>query len=116
MEKILIFIKDVIKSIILGIIISLILILISALGAILVKRGNIKVTLEIVRSTLFIVGSLGLLIYAGFMLKRDARRPLENSQQWKEKFQIITFANVLLIINSLILISGVVIDNVRYYL
>ncbi len=116
MDKILTFIKDLIKSMILGIIISLVLIVISTLGAILVKRGNIKVTLEVVRSTLFIIGGFGLIVYAGFLLKRDARRPLENNEQWKEKFQVITFANVLLIINSLILISGIVIDNIRYYL
>lgn len=116
MDKILSFIKDVIKSIMLGIIISLVLILISTLGAILVKQGNLKITLEIVRSTLFIVGGLGLIVNSGFILKRDARRPLENNEQWKERFQAITFVNVLLIINSMILISGIVIDNIRYYL
>jgi hypothetical protein len=116
MDKTLILIKDIIKSIILGLIISLILILISALGAILVKHGGTKVTLEVVRSTLFIVGGLGLIVFSGFILKRGARRPLQNAEQWKEKFQIITFVNVLLIVNIAILISGVVIDNIRYYM
>ncbi|GCD12046.1 hypothetical protein [Clostridium tagluense] len=116
MDKVLIFIKDIIKSIILGLIISLILILISTLGAILIKRDGAKVTLEVVRSTLFVVGGLGLIVYSAFILKRDARRSLENEKQWKERFQIINFVNVLLIVNVVILVSGVVIDNIRYYL
>ncbi|MBZ9607032.1 hypothetical protein G9F73_004190 [Clostridium estertheticum] len=116
MDKILIFIKDIIKSIILGLIISLILILISILGAILVIHGGTKVTLEIVRSTLFIVGGLGLIVYSGFILKRNARRSLRNDKQWKERFQVINFVNVLLIVNIMILISGIVIDDIRYYL
>ncbi|MBU3145356.1 hypothetical protein [Clostridium sp. CF012] len=116
MDKFLILIKDIIKSIILGLIISLILILISTLGAILVKPGNIKGTLEVVRSALFIVAGLGLFVYSGFILKKGARRPLENAEQWKEKFQVLTFFNVLLIVNIVILSSGIVIDNIRYYM
>lgn len=116
MNKILIVIKDIIKSIILGLIISLILIVISTLGAILIKNGGVKGTLEVVRSTLFIIGGLGLIVYSGFILKRDARRTLDNDKQWKEKFQVINFVNVLMIVNIMILVSGIVIDNIRYYL
>lgn len=116
MVKISILIKDVSKSIVLGLIISFILVVISALGAILAKHGGAKATLEVVRSALLMVGSLGLIVYAGFMLKRDARRPLENQDQWKEWFHTISFVNVFLISNIVVLISGIAVDYIEYYL
>lgn len=116
MNKVLMFTKDIAKSIALGLIISLALILISALGAILVKHGGVKATLEVVRSTLFIVGGLGLIIYSGFILKRGARRTLENNSQWKERFGVINFVNVLMITNIVIIFSGIAVDYIKFTL
>lgn len=108
--------KDIIKSIIVGLVISLILTVISALVFTLVKHGGTKATLETVRSTLFIVGAFGLILYSGFILKRNARRALRNEWKWKEWFQVMSFVNVLLIVNIVILSLGIVIDNIRYYM
>lgn len=116
MYKILNIIKDIIKAIIVGLVISFILIVVSALGATLIKRGGTKITLEVIRSTLFIIGSLGLILFSGFILKKDARRSLRNNWKWRKQFQVINFIHVLLIIDIMILSSGIVIDNIRFYM
>lgn len=107
--------KDIIKSILVGMIVSLVLIIISGLGSILVNGIDIKGTLDIMKSTLFIIGAFGLLIFSGFILKRDSRRPLIYEKQWKEKFKVIKFQNVLMFIAIMILCFGIILDRISYY-
>jgi len=115
MSKIMSYFKDIIKSLMVGIIVSLVLIIISGLCSILVNGNNIKNTLDIMKNTLFIIGAFGLLLFSGFILKRDSRRPLIYEKQWKEKFKIIQFQNVLMFIAIMILCFGIILDRIIYY-
>ncbi|MEG0773962.1 hypothetical protein [Clostridium sp.] len=116
MDKIIDFIKDIMKSLTAGIIITLVLIALSGISGFLFNNGDVLITLDIIKNTLFIIGGLGLLIVAGFIAKREARRPLENKSQWKEQFKIIHFVNVIGIVDLTILCVGILIDSLIFYL
>lgn len=116
MDKIMYFLKDIIKSLKVGIIVSVILILSSALFGAIAKQGNIILTLDIVKNTLFFIGALGLFVFAGFTAKRESRRPLEHKNQWKEHFKVLNFVNVLMVIDITILVSGILLDRVILYM
>lgn len=116
MNKLIYCFKDIIKSIFVGIVVSLVLILISALVSTLINGVDIKNILNTVRRTLFIVGALGLILFSGFVLKRNARRPLVYEKQWKEEFKVIKFQNVIMFIAIVILCFGIILDRIIYYL
>lgn len=116
MDKIIDLMKDIIKSLTVGIIASITLMVISGLFSILLNDRNLTVTLDSIKNTLFIIGGLGLFVWAGFIAKRDARRPLENKKEWKEQFKVIHFINVLGIIDITILFAGIILDKVIFYL
>lgn len=116
MDKIMYFLKDIIKSLRVGIIVSVTLILASALVAAVAKQGNIILILDIVKNTLFFIGSLGLFVFAGFTAKIESRRPLEHKDQWREHFKVLNFANVLIVIDITILVSGILLDKIILYM
>jgi len=116
MDKIMYFLKDVIKSLKVGIVVSIILILLSALFGSIAKQGDVILILDIVKNTLFFIGALGLFVFAGFTAKRESRRPLEHKDQWKEHFKVLNFVNVLMVIDITILISGILLDKIILYM
>lgn len=116
MNKSLYIIKDITKSILAGVIISLALIILSGLISMIIKRGDIKSVLQIIKGTLFIIGSLGLIVSSGFILKKESRRPLDNKDSWKEQFKVLSFVKVFLIIGIIILLFGNIIDVIIFYL
>jgi SNF family Na+-dependent transporter len=116
MDKIIDFIKDIIKSLTAGLITTLILIILSGISSFLFNHGDVLITLDVIKNTLFIIGGLGLFIVAGFVVKREARRPLENKSQWREQFKIIHFVNVIGIVDITILCVGILLDRLIFYL
>lgn len=116
MSKLIYCFKDIIKSILAGMIVSLVLIIISGLGSILINGMDMKILLNTIKRILFIAGALGLILFSGFVLKRDARRPLVYEKQWKEEFKVIKFQNVIMFISIVILCFGIVLDRIIYYL
>lgn len=115
MNKTIDYFKDIIKSLMIGIMVAFIIMVLAALISVIEKNNNIKEVLEIVKNTLFIIGAFGLLMCSGFILKREARRPLSYEDQWKEKFRVIKFQNVLMVITITILCFGIGIDRIIYY-
>lgn len=116
MNKLIYCFRDIIKSILVGIVVSLVLVIISGLGSILINGVDMRSLLNTIKRTLFITGALGLILFSGFVLKRDVRRPLVHEKQWKEKFKVIKFQNVIMFIAIVILCFGIVLDRIIYYL
>ncbi len=116
MDKIIGLMKDIIKSLIVGFTVSFVLVILSGIGSFLFSHGNIITILDTIKNTLFFIGAMGLFVCAGFIAKRESRRPLKNKNAWKEQFKVIHFPSVIGIIDITILFAGVLFDRVIFYL
>lgn len=112
MDKVNSFFKDLIKSSILGIIVTLIIVIITALISFIAYGINFINILGCIKGTLLFIGGIGLCLGAGFILKRDARRPLECEKEWKENFKCFNFVTFIFVLNIIILTFGIVLDNI----
>lgn len=112
MDKVNNFFKDLIKSSVLGIIVTLIIGIITALIVLIGDGVNLVNILGNIKAVLLFSGGIGLCLGAGFMLKRDARRPLECEKEWKETFKSFNFITFIFVVNIIILTFGIFLDNV----
>lgn len=74
MEKINGMIKDFIKCIIIGSCISLVIILLVGIVSFLLSKFNLMYSLQIVRSSLLIIGPLGVMVGALLILKKREKK------------------------------------------
>ena len=110
MEKINGMIKDFIKCIIIGSCISLVIILLVGIVSFLLSKFNLMYSLQIVRSSLLIIGPLGVMVGALLILKKRDEKELEFIDQWKKKFNVFTYKIVLILVSFIIILYGGVID------
>lgn len=110
MEKINGMIKDFIKCIIIGSCISLVIILLVGIVSFLLSKFNLMYSLQIVRSSLLIIGPLGVIVGALLILKKRDEKELEFIDQWKKKFNVFTYKVVLILVSFIIILYGGVID------
>ena len=118
MKRLVCLLRDLMKTLILGGIISIGIAIVIGVIALLVNKGNIKTTIEVIRSALLITGSFGLLLAA---LKSVAAKglksesPLKYIDQWKEKFKVFSYKVVLIFSSIIILLCGGIIDWFLFY-
>ena len=110
MEKINGMIKDFIKCIIVGSCISLVIILLVGIISLLLSKFNLIYSLQIVRSSLLIIGPLGVMVGALLILKKRDEKELEFLDQWKKKFHVFTYKIVLILVSFIIILYGGIID------
>lgn len=111
MEKTKNFFKDFVKSMIIGCIAALALATASGLVLLIVYRGNVMSILQGIKVVLLFTGAAGLILTTGFIIKTDARRPLDHINEWKQKFRTLNFVSVIFIAAITILIIGIIFDN-----
>ena len=107
--------RDLIKTFILGVIISIGISIVIGLIAVLVNKGDIKATIEVIRSALLIIGAFGLLLSALLIIKKRSEEQLEHINQWREKFKVFSYKVVLIFSSISILMCGGIIDWFLYY-
>jgi uncharacterized protein with PQ loop repeat len=114
MRRITNYFKDTIKVTVIASIVSLILSLVISFVQLLAYGINIIKILEGIRMILFIVGSLGLLLWALFIIKKKNNAILKHERQWRSKFSEFNFETVLLIFSSIILFYGITFDLILF--
>lgn len=102
--------KDLIKCIIVGSLISLAIILGMGIISLLVSNFNLQKSLNIVRSTLLIIGPLGMSLGAILILRKRDEKELLFIEQWKEKYSVFSYRIVLIVVSCIIILYGGVID------
>lgn len=115
MKRLVNLLRDVIKCITIGLIITAAIFLIAGGIALLANKGSISVSLEVVKSILLIVGSLGLLLCAILILKKKSEEPLKYIDEWKKKFGILSYKLVLAFVSLTILLCGGFLDWILFY-
>ena len=110
MKKISGLIKDFIKCIIIGSFISLVIILIVGIISLLVSKFNWQQALQSVKSTLLIIGPLGMILGAILILKKREEKELLFIDQWKNKYNIFSYKIVLIVISCIIILYGGIVD------
>jgi integral membrane sensor domain MASE1 len=116
MERIKGYIEDIVKVTIIASMVSLALsLVISSIGLLIYGFDAIKI-LESVRMFLFMIGSLGLLLGALFVIKKKNNELLKHEREWKAKFREFNFVTVLLMFSSLVLFYGIIFDFMLYNL
>ena len=115
MKRLVCLLRDLMKTLILGGIISIGIAIVIGLIALLVNKGNIKTTIEVIRSALLITGSFGLLLSAILIIKKKSESPLKYIDQGKEKFKVFSYKVVLIFSSIIILLCGGIIDWFLFY-
>lgn len=105
------YIKDFIKSAIIGLIIGIILLIIVSSISIIFTR-DLALALMNGQRTTSIIGSLGLLLFSGFILKRGGIQELENKPSFYKHFKKFNYAIILLVISFFILVISMLIDYI----
>lgn len=117
--------KEILKCLKYACLISSILVIISALVGVIISKANWIGTLECIKATLFIIGSIGLFIGAiticlkGSSIQMakqrdgldDADKPME---EWNKKFRCLSFKWAIVIVSFVILLYGCIVDQILF--
>ncbi|KRQ87125.1 hypothetical protein ABG79_00923 [Caloramator mitchellensis] len=98
--------RDIIISMAIGAGISLVLVSISWVICLFLYRGEINSTLFFIKNALYYVGIFTLFLSAAFFMQRNATRPLEYEDEWKEHFKVLNLGLVILFIAIAITTTG----------
>lgn len=110
MEKLIRVIKDFIKCIFIGSCISFGIIVIVGIISLLVSKFDWRQSLEVVRSAILIIGSLGIVLGALLILKKRKEKELQFKEQWQKKYSIFSYRIVVIVDSFVIILYGGVID------
>lgn len=110
MKKLIGALKDFIKCIIVGSLISLVIILVVGIISLLVSKFNWQQALQVVRSTLLIIGPLGIILGALLILKKRDEKELLFIDQWKKRYNVFSYKIVLIVVSLIIVLYGGAID------
>ena len=110
MGKLNVMIKDFIKCVILGSCISLGIIFIVGIISLLISKFDLKQSLQIVRSTLLIVGPLGMMLGAILILKKRDEKSLTFLDQWEKKYNVFSYRIVFVVVSCVITLYGGFVD------
>ena len=110
MKKVNELIRDFIKCIINGSAISLGIILVVGLISLLVTGFDFQKSIQVVRSTLLIIGPLGIILGAILILKNRNEEEFSFIDQWKKKYKVFSYKIVIILISFIIILYGGIID------
>lgn len=109
------YIKDFIKSAIIGLIVGSIVLIVVSLISIIFTQDLAQALINGQRAT-SIIGSVGLLLFSGFMLRKGGIQELENKPSFENHFKKFNYAIILLVISFFILVISMLIDYVIFAL
>ena len=105
--------KDSLKCLEYSSVISVILIILGALVGVITAGLKMISILESIKASLFIVGSMGLFLGALFILKHRTNEE-EKTAAWKEKFEIFSYREVIIVGSIIVLLYGCIIDTILF--
>jgi hypothetical protein len=114
MKRIKGYVKDIIKVAVIASVVGLALSMIISFIELLMHGVNIIKILEGIRMVLLIVGSLGLLLWALFVIKKKNKELLKHEGQWRARFSEFKFAAVLFVFSTIVLLYGILCDLVLF--
>ncbi len=114
MEKLRKILRDFIKCLFIGSLISIGIIILIGIISLLITKFNWINSLEIVKSTLLIIGPLGLMLGALLILKKREEKELIYIEQWKKRYNIFSYKVVLIIVSLVIVFYGGFIDWILF--
>lgn len=112
MEKTNLMMKDILKSLKWGVIIGGFALVALFLIIFLCTGFSVISTLTILRGIFLFSGSICLFVFAGFMIKNTFSEPMENNQQWKEYYRVLSPTSVLFVVAVIILGIGLIVDYI----
>lgn len=114
MEKIIRYAKDTLKVMTAATMVTLVFAVSAFVLEIAVHGISLSKALEWIRAGLFIIGSLGLLLFALFIIKNKTEEKMKYERQWKAKFYEFNFVTVVFIFSITILFYGILFDAVLF--
>ncbi|MDW2797362.1 hypothetical protein RZO55_07200 [Clostridium boliviensis] len=94
---------------------SMVLVVISGIFGLILSGGNLLNALECIKAVLFAVGSIGLIIGAVSILRKDREKDKDWSE-WKKRFEIFTYRVTVIIMSIIVLLYGCISDEFLFML
>jgi hypothetical protein len=93
--------------------VSGILIILIGVGSFVLSSGNLITALESIKAVLFAIGSIGLIMGAVSIIKKDREKD-KDWLEWKKRFEIFSYRLTISVISIIILLYGCVIDEILF--
>ena len=114
MKKLVEFINDFRKCFIIGTLIDLLMVFAVGIFSLIISKFNFEQTIQNIRSILLIVGSLGMILGSLLIVNKRNTKELVFIDQWKEKYRILSYKAVLIVVSCIIILYGGIIDWINY--
>ncbi len=95
--------------------VSMILVIVSGVCSFIISGGDLATALENIKAVLFGSGSMGLIIAAASILKRDREKEKDWSE-WKKRFKIFSYRVTVIIMSVVVLLYGCIADELLFML
>lgn len=95
-----------------GTLAALILSALAFILGVLFNSFNIMKAIEAVRSTLLIVGPLGVIVGSLLILFKKSEKEFKYIDEWKEKFKVLSYKIVIIMIGFTITFFGCIVDYI----
>lgn len=110
------YLMDILKAMVIGLMTSGIVIILIGVIALIVNSGSILPSLTAVRSTLCIIGALGLIISAAMLLTKKNGVSKDYEKEWRVHFNHFNLLGVILTVSFALLLIAGGIDSLLYVL
>ena len=114
MRKTIEFMNDFKKCFIIGTLITFLIAFLVGIFSLIISKFNIEQAIQNVKIILLIVGSLGMILGAMLMISRKNRKEFVFIVPWKEKYRILSYKTVLIVVSCVIVLYGGIIDWINY--
>jgi hypothetical protein len=93
--------------------VSVILVMVSGVCSFIISGGSLITSLENIKAALFASGSIGLMIAAASIVKRDREKEKDWSE-WKKRFKIFSYRITIIIMSMIVLLYGCIADEILF--
>jgi uncharacterized membrane protein HdeD (DUF308 family) len=95
---------------------NLIFVLLTGIISLIVSKANLISTLGSIKTALFLIGSLGLIIGAVSIMKKSRQKELVWIEQWKKKFKVFSYRLTIIIMSIITILYGCIFDEILFKL
>lgn len=95
--------------------VSGILAVVTGVISFVISKGNLIASLESMKAILFAAGSMGLIMGAVSILRKD-RENEKDWFEWKKRFKIFSYRVTISVMSIIILLYGCIIDELLFML
>ena len=115
MERLKILGMDFYKCLKYSSIVSCVLVIVVGVSSFVISRGNLITAMENMKAVLFAAGSIGLIMGAVSIIKKDRDKD-KDWLEWKKRFKIFSYRVTISIMSIIILLYGCIIDEILFML